>query len=511
MMHRRQVTMIFLAAMAVAVTGGCRQPGVPGPSEDELRAYLDVKEEEFEDICVDLGGAIWNLYTGEGGADQSAYYRRFGELFSEDSLRTVIAHCASRTDSLTDRALARRVELWKNILTAAKVNYAEDISLLQSNLETWLAEEYSTAGRPSAEELESMTLDLIRLRNDRARTIGYDDYAGLVFEVTEVGEGWIEEWVALLESRTREPYRRLVRLTMEETGKDTIDHTDVRTLVRGFMEANRDLELEQESFGPVMRETIENTGISYDELPLRFVEKQLPAGIGGQGFAIRIPEDFRAVVLPILPFPDRMHELGHGLQWMFTRADSPVLEGYEWCMGNECPAWAEGMAETMANFTRNPRWLERYTGASEAEFTERTETIRRLAPAAVRFSLITFLMERELYRDPDRDAGEIMASLEEEYLLVEADPSMTVPLASMLYVSYPLYIQNYAIADVIAWQIHETLEKRFGDRYVFDDDVGPWLIRNCWEQGELSPWQEKLRRATGRELDVDGYLNSLGL
>ncbi len=83
-------------------------------------------------------------------------------------------------------------------------------------------------------------------------------------------------------------------------------------------------------------------------------------------------------------------------------------------------------------------------------------------------------------------------------------------MASLIYVSYPIYIQNYVLADIISWQVHKTLEKKFGKDYPFNQDVSGFLKKNLWESGELYPWQTRLKKATGRILDVEGYLKEMG-
>ena len=98
-----------------------------------------------------------------------------------------------------------------------------------------------------------------------------------------------------------------------------------------------------------------------------------------------------------------------------------------------------------------------------------------------------------------------------KYLLVDEPLKTPMSLANMIFVSYPLYIQNYLIGDIVSWQVHKALEENFGKDYAFNEEVGPYLEETLWKNGELFTWQIRLIKASGKELDIEGYLKSLGL
>lgn len=156
-------------------------------SEPYLEQLLDKKEILFEEISVQYGTAVWNLYSDEAEADQLTPRKRFQKLFSNDTINTLIDRWYSKRNNISNRELRRRVGLWYNILIAAKVNFDEEIFQLQNELEIWLTEEDSLPNMPSKEELEIMTTQLIHLRNEKARLLGYSDYPEMVLDVTELG------------------------------------------------------------------------------------------------------------------------------------------------------------------------------------------------------------------------------------------------------------------------------------------------------------------------------------
>jgi len=480
-------------------------------SERYLRQYLDAKETVYEDICVQMGSAYWNYYSQEDEADLATPRARFRELLTSDSLNQIIDTWYSRRMAIRDPILRSRIRVWHNVLTAAKVEMDPEIFALRNRLELWLAKTDEASSVPSREEMDSAMLRLMELRNSRSRGLGFDNFAELVLEVSGIGADWFYEFVEKIDAATAVPYARLLEELKQELGKSEIEARDIGKLFGLYYITNQGTSIAEDKMNVLIKETIEGIGIKYDDLSVEIVEQDLPGGVGGQSLAIRIPEDFKVVVRDELSFFDRVHELGHGAQYTFTAIGYPILEGYEWCLGSDCGAYSEGIAETLAKFARNDEWQKRNAGMSEEDLIAQKGILRQYMPLYLRYLLVESMYEIALYDDLARDHLEIWQMLHMKYLSLEGSTARPIPFANIIHVSYPVYVQNYLIADVISWQVHETLEDRFGSGYAFDTRVGPFLKENFYADGGVYPWQMRMKRATGRELDIDGYLSAGGL
>ena len=490
----------------------CTSAKSPGLSEDELRAYLDQKEGVYEEISVQMGLATWAYYTGEGSADLKAPREKFQKLIADEYLNRVVNHAKTVTKTFSDPVLQRRLQVWHRVLTIARVSLDPDALLMQERLEAWLKPGGGEQAQPSPEEIEKTSMDLIKRRNAMARALGFPDFPTLIYEETELGAQWFDHFVKTVETITREPYRRLIGKIKEEKGGGPIALSDIRTLLKGYYADEISEELDKADQKNVNEAIINGIGIRFSDLPIRIVEKKMPEGIGGQGFAIRIPTDMRIVVQPGLKPADLTHEYGHALQYALTRVRFPILKGYEWLRGVECDAYAEGMAQTLAAFQKSPAWISSQTKLSEEEIVSRQKKQDTYAPAFLRYELLYFLFEIELYRNADQSPREVLNRLQKELLLVEDVSDKPVSLEyHFIFATYPVYVQSYLLADVIAWQVHQVLKAKFGAAYPLNPQVGPFLEESFWKNGSLEDWQAKLKKATGRELDVPGYLKSLGL
>ena len=116
------------------------------------------------------------------------------------------------------------------------------------------------------------------------------------------------------------------------------------------------------------------------------------------------------------------------------------------------------------------------------------------------------MRETELYLHPEKSYDEIQIELSKKYLMIETVNIGTQGLENIIYVTYPLYLQNYLIADMIACQVHNTLENKFGKDYVFNKDIGKYLSDKFYSTGEYFDWNDRLIHGTGKTLDINAYL-----
>ncbi len=437
----------------------------------------------------------------EGKADLAGAKEKYAALFNDNNLRNIISSWSAKLNSSNDAMLKRRVEIWKNMLDAAKVDFDHEVAKISALLLDEVRNRDANNGEQT-KKLETKVLDLIKLRNKKALQCGYNNYAEFVLEIRGIGYKWFNDLVDKIDRRTTLVYKELFEKVKSEKGK-----VGLRDIAK-YQKFAGDPGFSNDSLYLLMKESLGAIGIDYEKLPIRFVVKE--ADFGGNCIAVSIPEDLRVIMVPNMPISVYLHELGHGLQWMKTMINNPILEGYEWIPGNGGPAFSEGMAETLANFCRQPLWYKKYTKLSDEDIKKIITPDKYSEAIRLRRTLVQFLIEIEIYKNPNSNPSDLLSELTKKYLWIE-NANQHYSLANTIFIDYPVYLHNYFLAEMIGWQVHDTLKHKFGESYVFNNRVGRFLIDNLYKNGMLKDWQGILKSATGRNLDVDGFLKSQGL
>lgn len=509
--------------------------------KDELIPVLDSLERVYERACLNTGLANWNSYSGEGPADLDSAKEAFAGLFLDTVARNMIIEWREKSGSLADEGLARRLELWHRAFLGGAIYSNPAVATLENDLQKRIISHplrfegrsttrakvqnalrterrqsrrrklWSVPSQISATVAPDL-VGLVRQRNELARASGFPNYYSLSLFLHALDEKWLLKTLTMLEERTRPAFREMLleaasSLKVKETGPWDAEYLFTKTL------SLPDKYFPPDSVFSVIHEFERAIGFDVDSLPIQEVVKDIP--YGGLSLAITIPTDSRFLVNPTKGkgfYGVAFHEYGHSLKAVHTDVEYPILKGYEWVPGLQCAAFEEGVAEMHAEFTEDSLWLSRYTDAKPEEIA-RYITGRRL-PALYRLRrlLKDFFFEYEMYKNPAQDLAALERSMVEKYLLTTLDESVPHQFASSIwYTSYPCYYQNYILAAMIGTQLQEAMTNIFGDEKISDRRVAEWMKTELYGDGETREWTERIRNASGKNLEPGAYLRKLGI
>ncbi|NQV03037.1 MAG: hypothetical protein HQ542_10345 [Bacteroidia bacterium] len=471
---------------------------------DQVQSFLDRQDLLFEDYSVALGDAYYDYYSGVLEDANQLEVLKAKSFVDKDSMETVFRYWMPKQAEITDTMMFRRLLQWHNILAASMVNNIPEVRNLQSELEKWLVTSDTVKGKPSSAELEKMSIELLSKRKGWAKALGFPGYIELVLMVTGIQPEAIQYWLDLVDTLTIVPYRAMIDELKEEYDLDDVGIQDVFRIYFNYFQCGPPEPLKEERQA-ILSATLNGLGMKYEELPILQREMMLPPPMGGQGISVRIPDNFKLVVNPNVGFSTIFHEVGHGLSCVYTQIPSPVLKGYEWIAGGTSPIMAEGLAEWAAGIMHNPGWMNKYTDLTDEEIAGKIETYKKYSPVNIRFWLYNVWLELEIFNNPELDIDSLRTKLLKRYLLVDTPSSRPHNLANSMYVSYPIYNHNYLFAEIIQWQIHNELENRLGQDYLFKPETAALMQEYFYKDGEYYHWQEKLGRFTGEGLDIEGY------
>jgi peptidyl-dipeptidase A len=367
--------------------------------------------------------------------------------------------------------------------------------------------------------------ELVKLRNQVARELGYRDYYALRIAENEQDEDDLLDLFDELDDLTRGPFlerkaevdRRLAKRlgigvealmpwhyqnpffqeppAVFETGLDALYRKhDTLKVCRSFYE----------SFGMEVKGILERSDL---------YEKE---GKTPHAFAADIDREGDIRVLAnIVPGIDWMgtmvHELGHAVYDLYIDQNLP------WLLRNRShPLTTEGVAMMLDRLVVNPHWAFALELIDEKQRDEAmAEAELQLAFAPLQFSRWTQVMlrfERAMYAEPDADLNALWWDLVEKYQGLTRPPSRNAPdYASKIHlVIVPVYYHNYMMGEIFAAQVHEKLAKIEGKSvteavYIGHPEMGEFLKRELFAPGARLRWDELTRSVTGDDLSAEAF------
>jgi peptidyl-dipeptidase A len=378
-------------------------------------------------------------------------------------------------------------------------------------------------------EVAPELLELVRLRNESARALGFANYYSMRLELDELDE---TELFALLDELERGTAPRFAvykaELDRGLAARFRIAPGELRPWHYAdpfFQEApSSGLDLDRFFTGRSLERTLVESfgalGLDVRELMERADLYERP-GKSQHAFCMCMDRgrDIR-VLCNLRPtefwMATLLHEFGHAVYDRHVEASLPFfLREPAHILTTEASAMLFG------RLTKNAVWLERHAGASPAEARAVADACGRAARdrllVQTRWMLVMCHMERELYRDPGQDLDGLWWDLVERYQSLRRPDGRGAPdWASKVHFSTaPVYYQNYMLGEMMASQLQAAICRTVGAegpdaaRCVADPRVGTFLVERLYRDGRRYDWREALRRATGGSLQAAAFVAEL--
>lgn len=214
-----------------------------------------------------------------------------------------------------------------------------------------------------------------------------------------------------------------------------------------------------------------------------------------------------------------LHEFGHALYEKHTDSSLPFLL-------RDCAHIfvTEGIAILFERLVYKASWIQANAGLKMTK-----EELHELGVVSSQYSLmartiastltqIMFRFEKALYEDPDQDLDELWWTLTKKYQLIKKPPGRHEPdWACMTHiVTSPGYYHNYLLGEVLASQInHYICTKVLGTDNVLEmpyserKEIGKYMKEKVLKSGKAKKWEEMVMDAVGEKLTPKYYVAEL--
>jgi len=425
--------------------------------------------------------------------------------------------------------IEKNFSTFRGAIDGEKVTDNEIKAILKSETDSARRKKAWLASKQVATAVADDLIRLVKLRNEAARKLGFDNFHTLRLATGEQDVKELDRIFAELYELTNEPFARL------KADLDRILAQNCNVPVGELRPWHYHDPFFQET--PMVYEL--DLDVYYEGKDLRALAETFYAGVGLPVESILAKSDLyeregknphafcthidRAGDVRILCnlksnetwMETLLHELGHGVYDKYLDFDSPyILRG---------PAHAfttEAIAMFFGRLSRNPAWMQQMLGLSDEQRAEIEKVSGKYAQLKqlifARWAMVMYNFEKQLYADPDQDLNKLWWDMVEKYQLVNRPVGRDEPdwAAKIHFSAAPCYYHNYMLGELLASQLHHALVqnvlKLASDEdvsYVGREKAGRFLRENVFEAGDKYHWNEMIARATGEPLTARYFVD----
>ena len=452
--------------------------------------------------------------------------RVFEVLYNDFLLNQADTTLLRRITELSTR-VEKKFNTFRGEIDGKKVSMNEVKRILRTSNDTELRRKAWVASKQVGEVVVDDLLELVRLRNELACSLGFPDYHTLKLYVQEFKPEELDRLFDRLDEVTREPFARIkaeidsilaARFGVEEEELRPYHYSDpffqeapniyTISLDRYYKDANV-AELVSgfyKSMGIDVQPIIERSDL-YER------EGKYP-----HAYCTNIDRkgDIRVMVnlKPTEQWVGTMlHELGHAIYEVYIDPTLPFF------LRDPAHSFTtEAVAMFFGRLSKNPEWLREMLNLSEQE----TEKIRSVVEKTLmmeqlifaRWAQVMYRFEKALYKDPDADLNELWWDLVEKYQKVRRIDGRDKPdWATKIHIcSYPVYYHNYMLGELLASQFLFTIMEEEGVdkikdlRFAGNIKMGKYFVNRVFRPGKKYRWDRFVEYATGESLNPEYFV-----
>lgn len=386
------------------------------------------------------------------------------------------------------------------------------------------------ASKQIGAEVRPTLIELVTLRNQAARDLGFSNYYSMMLELDELDERELFTTLDAVERGTRplfETYKRdldarlATRFGVTTGALRPWHYADPFFQEAPAAEVDLDRWFQAEPLEAITERSFAAVGFDIRDL-LRRADLYEKPGKNQHAFCLSVDRgpDIR-VLCNNRPneysMSTMLHEFGHAVYDHLIDPSLPwLLRGPAHTLSTEASAMLFG------RLSKNAAWLHRVAGMPRAEAEAAADAVRRAVRGQLlvqaRWILVMCHMERALYRDPGQDLDTLWWDLVEELQWVTRPEGRRAPdWASKIHFSIaPVYYHNYLLGEMMATQLQRHIQRQVlgggadvWDRYVSSPEVGAFLKARLFASGRRLDWRDTLRQATGETLTPEAIVAEL--
>jgi len=557
-MKRTACIGLVISMLAICLNGGCQGPS---PQEGRLQAFITKHVDLMDPLNRRANLAFWAATTRGKVEDYNDLERlqlvirriysdpndftflkglRQSGLVREPRLRRQLdklyyAYLQNQMDpdllrliTELDTRIQQSYNNYRGSIGDQKVTMSDIYTILTSDKDCSKREQAWRASKQVGNVIVTDLIQLVKLRNQAAQKLGFDNYHTLAI-VT--GEQDLKELDAIFDQLDRLTAAPFARMKAELDGILAASYGIAVEDLRPWhyhdpffqrtplvYELDLDAYYKGRDIKELARRYYAGVGLPVDDILGRSDLYDRP-GKDPHAYGQDIDRHGDTRVLANLQDTERwmetlLHELGHALYSKYHDMNE------SWLLREPAHSFTtEAVAMFFGRLSRNAAWMQQMLDLTDAQRQQvaavSTRYLQFQEVLFIRWALVMYNFEKQLYANPDQDLNGLWWDLVERYQLLKRPPGpVDAGWASKLhFVKAPCYYHNYVMGELLASQlehkvVRDVLRAKPGQDVSFTDDplIGQYLRTNVLGPGARYPWQEMIRRATGEPLTAKYFV-----
>ncbi|MHC4618617.1 MAG: M2 family metallopeptidase [Planctomycetota bacterium] len=418
--------------------------------------------------------------------------------------------------------IAKNFSTFRGTIAGKKVTDNEIREILKAETDSLQRKQAWLASKQVGPVVAPDLIRLVRLRNEAARQVGFDNYHTLSLTVAEQDVKELDRIFNELYELTNKPFAELkAELDGLLAARYGVSVTELRPWhyhdpffqeTPLVYELDLDIYYKDKDVKELATQFYDSIGLPVDSILERsdLYERE---GKNPHAFCTDIDKEGDVRILCNLKNNEQwmetmLHELGHAVYDKYHDPEVPYLLRE--------PAHiftTEAIAMFFGRLSRNAAWMQQMLDLSDEQRTEiervsgKYATLKQLI--FVRWAMVMYDFEKQLYRNPDQDLNSLWWEMVDKYQLVNKPEGRAEPdwAAKIHFTIAPVYYHNYVLGELLASQLRHrivyTILRLKSDTdvsFVGRRSVGRYLREEVFEPGAVYRWDEMVERATGEPL-----------
>ena len=418
--------------------------------------------------------------------------------------------------------IERKFSTFRGSIEDKKVTDNEIKEILKTEIDSSKRQQAWLASKQVGAFVAKDLIELVKLRNQAARKLGFDNYHTLSLTTGEQDVKELDKIFNELYELTNEPFTKLKadldKILAAKYGVAASELMPWHYHDPFFQESPMVYQLDLDAYykdkdvKQLAAAFYTSVGLSANSI-LRRSDLYEQEGKNPHAFCTNIDREGDVRILCNLKNNEAwmetiLHELGHGVYDKYQDPQAPFLL--------RTPAHSfttEAIAMFFGRLSRNPVWMQQMLNLSEQQraeiekFSGKYTQLKQIIFA--RWDMVMYDFEKQLYANPDQDLNSLWWQMVQKYQFIKKPPGRNEPdwAAKIHFTIAPCYYHNYMLGELLASQLHHhivmdvlKLQSDANLSYVGQKTAGKFLAQKVFEPGAMYHWSKMIERATGEQL-----------